>query len=742
MPIRGLSIDSKLAGIQLTAMHQTLSHFLELASQDSHNDHAPPPQIANSGAAPSTKGTSTEASASSDVTAGVPEILAVAESDPAILASLISFFGRSVTPGPDWIESFSVRGLRTVGMALATERIAQYVAPRELETIALNRKEAHLHGMLAQELAVTLGTIDPVQAKITAVLTGLSCLLGKVSEADIQEAGVAGLVPTNDTLAANLLTEWGFPASLSDVVRYQNRDLSSLTDASEIIQVVAVARSLIPYVSGPELVNAQLLDALNRLVPIDEEALYGVIGRAGLNYDRQERLLEKNRLKDSSQLESANPDTAMTPPLRLLRLVSDNALGVVFNEFLLASEPAGSQSEFSLPSASGTSGLNDGLLDDGVLEVARFLFGFTSLCHFAPLTDPESVKETTRLVGQVNRSADLHRELQPERIEINLQSETSFIAAAFRNEDIVSVPQADIVAISELQLSRRFGGSGLICIPLGRDAGVLVSSAESVAQFDLLGHNNLLDRFVETLVERYRKKLVAKKESSRLEVDYVKRRVSEVTHEVNNPLAVVQNYLRTLSLKLDENAPVQSDIKTISEEIQRVSKIVRKYAEIGRKEDLLTEEVNINQVLVKLLEVFKGGHEKLEIRTNLDASIPLVSMSSDSFKQVIVNLIKNSIEALAGQNHQLITIDTHADVNFGGISYVEIVLTDNGPGIPHDIRERLFQPNNSGKSEGHSGLGLSIVKALMEDMRGMVSCRSQTGLEGTPGTVFQLLIPK
>jgi nitrogen-specific signal transduction histidine kinase len=95
---------------------------------------------------------------------------------------------------------------------------------------------------------------------------------------------------------------------------------------------------------------------------------------------------------------------------------------------------------------------------------------------------------------------------------------------------------------------------------------------------------------------------------------------------------------------------VQSDIKTISEEILRVSKIVRKYSEIGRKDDFLTEEVNVNQVLARLLEVFRGGHEKIEIRKSLDSAMPMVSMSSDSFKQVIVNLVKNAIE---GQNHQL-----------------------------------------------------------------------------------------
>ena len=686
----------------------------------------------------------------------VGELLAVAESDPAILASLISFYGLSVSPATGWEQSFTMPVLRSVGIALATDRVARYVSPRELETVSANRKESHLHGMLAQEIALTMQSVDPVQAKVAAVLTGLPCLLAEIQTSDPGIDTTAGN-RLNDIYAADLLADWGLSPWLSDVVRYQSRELSELDDASEIIRVVAVARALIPYVSGPELVDNQLLLALNRLIKIDEETLYGIVGRAGLNYDRQERLLEKNALKDSSRFEMVEATSANSPPMRLMRLLSDHALGMVFDDLLLAPEHSPN------PLAGSPRYSNEGapILGKGVLEVARFLFGFTSVCHFSPLIDSDSEGKPARLIGRVTGESGVVGRAEIEEIEINTQSSRSYIATAFRDELAIKVPETEIVAVSELQLSKRLGGAGLICIPLTKDTGVLVcsrSNFSSNAQDAEQGTeevtssikmplaemfpDGLLERFIETLIKRFRNDLAFKKNAGLLEVDYVKRRVSEVTHEVNNPLAVVQNYLRTLSLKLDENAPVQSDINTISEEILRVSKIVRKYSDIGRKEDLLTESVNINQVLMKLLEVFKGGHDKLEIRTNFDIGMPPILMSSDSFKQVFVNLIKNSIEALNGQQHQLVTIDTHSDVNFGGKSYVEIIVADNGPGIPVEIKSRLFQPDNSGKSEGHSGLGLSIVKSLMEDMSGMVSCRSQTKQEGVSGTVFQLLIPK
>jgi signal transduction histidine kinase len=226
-----------------------------------------------------------------------------------------------------------------------------------------------------------------------------------------------------------------------------------------------------------------------------------------------------------------------------------------------------------------------------------------------------------------------------------------------------------------------------------------------------------------------------------VELDYVQARVSEVTHEVNNPLAIVQNYLHTLSLKIDENSQVQTDIQTISREMLRISDIVKKYGQIGQQEDLLREEININVLLEELSSVFRGGHESITFNLQLDTAMPLVLIIPDSLKQVIVNLLKNALEAIGNMPQGQISIASHGSINFGGDQYIEILITDNGPGIPLSIRDKLFLKNHSSKGSGHSGLGLSIVKQLLSEMGGLISCRSQVEGEGSAGTSFQILIP-
>jgi len=310
-------------------------------------------------------------------------------------------------------------------------------------------------------------------------------------------------------------------------------------------------------------------------------------------------------------------------------------------------------------------------------------------------------------------------------------SQRSQIAKCYQTGETITAEREALSSIVEKQLLQRLGTDACCLLSLGAQGGVLACG---------LGKNQsvnegLLDHFQSAVAQHL------SHEKPHIELEYVHARVSEVTHEVNNPLAIVQNYLHTLSLKIDEDSPVQADIKTISKEMLRVAGIVKKYGQIGRQEDLLKEEVCVNELLDELIKIFRGGHESIKFNIHLDSAMPQVAITPDSFKQVIVNLVKNAVEAIGTQPDGQIEISSHGSINFGGDQFIEILVSDNGPGIPLEIRDKLFQANNSSKGTGHSGLGLSIVKQLLSDMSGLISCRSQVKGEGSPGTTFQILIP-
>jgi len=348
-----------------------------------------------------------------------------------------------------------------------------------------------------------------------------------------------------------------------------------------------------------------------------------------------------------------------------------------------------------------------------LVQLARLIFGIRHSIHFQLLGD--------QLVASPHEG---------DVLSLPLDSERSQIALCYKAGKSITAGREGLSSIVDKQLLQRLGTSACCLLPLGT-GGVLACG---------LGQNQSID---ESLMSRFQ--VAATQHLSQgkphIELEYVHARVSEVTHEVNNPLAIVQNYLHTLSLKIDEDSPVQVDIKTISKEMLRVAGIVKKYGEIGLQEDLLKEDVNVNELLDQLCGVFRGGHESIKFNILLDAAMPLVSITPDSFKQVIVNLLKNAIEAIHPQSDGQIDISSHGSINLGGAQYIEILISDNGPGIPLEIRDKLFQAKNSSKGIGHSGLGLSIVKQLLSDMGGLISCRSQVKGEGSPGTTFQILIP-
>jgi signal transduction histidine kinase len=89
------------------------------------------------------------------------------------------------------------------------------------------------------------------------------------------------------------------------------------------------------------------------------------------------------------------------------------------------------------------------------------------------------------------------------------------------------------------------------------------------------------------------------------------------------------------------------------------------------------------------------------------------------------------------QNGGTLLISTRVNTMRSGIEYVEIAIKDDGPGIPADIMENMYKPITSGKGSKHAGLGLSIVRNIIDELGGKIFCQSNE----ISGTVFQILLP-
>ncbi|MHB8937539.1 MAG: ATP-binding protein [Thiobacillus sp.] len=220
--------------------------------------------------------------------------------------------------------------------------------------------------------------------------------------------------------------------------------------------------------------------------------------------------------------------------------------------------------------------------------------------------------------------------------------------------------------------------------------------------------------------------------------DIPRDRVRRAIHEVANPLTIMRNYLNLLSDRLGADSAVQRDLGIISDEIERVARIVRGITAVEESAPpaAALELVSVNSVVSELVRMSLGtlfAPNKVNVQIDLNPDVPPLPLQKDLLKQVLFNLAKNAVEAMHGGGHLKFTTRL-ADVD--GLRQVEIEVADTGPGLPPAVASHLFEPVVSEKGGDHAGLGLTISRSLIERMSGHLSCTS------TPqGTHFLIRLP-
>ena len=305
--------------------------------------------------------------------------------------------------------------------------------------------------------------------------------------------------------------------------------------------------------------------------------------------------------------------------------------------------------------------------------------------------------------------------------------------------------QTPITSVVDRQIIALAQTPGMLCLPLtarSEPVGVLVLGVNEMEFHRLRRQVDLFTLFAaeaaETIAANRELRHTAGEIERRDRAAY-EAKAREIVHEANNPLSIIQNYLHMLGDKLDEGHPARSDIGVISEEIERVGAILRKLYEIPGAQEEGSDVVDVNALVTevaKYLEISLLQPRAINVETDLDVALPHIVTNRNALKQILTNLIKNAAEALDAGGH--ISLATRDAINFDGRQYIEISVGDNGPGLPEPIRANLFNPITTTKGTGHAGLGLAIVRNLVNELNGFISCR--TG-ERT-GTRFQILLPR
>jgi signal transduction histidine kinase len=207
-----------------------------------------------------------------------------------------------------------------------------------------------------------------------------------------------------------------------------------------------------------------------------------------------------------------------------------------------------------------------------------------------------------------------------------------------------------------------------------------------------------------------------------------------IAHEINNPMEAIKNAIYLLKGKLDLSAePVYEVLKN---EADRVTRIVRQMLGLYRNANQLGT-FDLNAVIEDTVALF--GRPLLKTRVNVHkdlGKLPAMRGSADQFRQLLSNLVVNAQDAMP-QGGDLILRTRYLRASDGIHGWITISVVDSGSGISKDLRASMFEPFVSTKGEKGTGLGLWIVKGIVENHVGRIQVRSTVG----KGTIFKLAFP-
>jgi signal transduction histidine kinase/HD-like signal output (HDOD) protein len=308
-------------------------------------------------------------------------------------------------------------------------------------------------------------------------------------------------------------------------------------------------------------------------------------------------------------------------------------------------------------------------------------------------------------------------------------------------------------AIMDEQLARRLGKKGLICAPLIARAEKIGVVAVGIDEEEVICLKNALP-----LLKLFTNVVAAALHVDHLKRDYARKIQSErmaavmaltrrIAHEINNPLGIIKNFLQIIASKLGENNGVQKEIQIIHEEIDRITRILPELSDAEKTKVRVKTPVNLNAVISNISKMIGSAaatQRGINFHLQLEPDLPKAIVDEDGMKQILINLLKNAVEAMDHGGNifietsiPMIGTGNGAGKQMSDSREIRIVIRDDGPGIAPAVQAKLFEPCVSTKGKGHSGLGLSVVYQLMRDQGGNVTCDSAPG----NGTTFILTLP-
>jgi len=214
-----------------------------------------------------------------------------------------------------------------------------------------------------------------------------------------------------------------------------------------------------------------------------------------------------------------------------------------------------------------------------------------------------------------------------------------------------------------------------------------------------------------------------------------------LAHEIKNPLTPIQLSAERLRRRyLAHMSSADAEIldratHTIIQQVEAMKEMVDAFRDYARAPDLDITRFDLNQLVLEVCELYRVRELGLKLRLELDATLPALEADSGRIRQILHNLVTNAVEALHGRPGGVIDVSTRRR-DEEGQRMIELRVEDNGPGIPVNTLEQVFEPYVTTKPKG-TGLGLAIVKKIVEEHGGHIE--AENSADG--GAQVSVLLP-
>jgi signal transduction histidine kinase/HD-like signal output (HDOD) protein len=665
----------------------------------------------------------------------IEELVSIISTDPALSSRLLRVIGSAYVNLPMAVTSIKtaviylgLNSIRNMAISTAAMHFFKFTTPVQGFDMAAFWYHSYKCGIIAEKIAEEKNLPNPDEFFLAGLLHDIGRLvlmqnfpgdyktILETSEDEKQVLASEIKVFGANTLqvSAWLFNQWNLNPLISDAVLFINDPVEQIESALSHVKVM--------YISNALAVEESISDhsAALSLTGISQGRLEQIVGQAGREVDKMAKSL------------------GLDP--------------VTFDDTACKKALSGELKDFSL-----FYGTLQNLLSakkiDSVLDVVqngfKIVFNVERVFHF--LLD-ENKQILTGCCPDTDKSYKIIRS-----IALPLSNEASILVKSLKSRTVrhsFEKNTAEIQAVSDMQIIRLLETQGMYCVPIRspeKAFGVMVLGVDRNVAKNLDGNAGLVRLFsrqtgvcIQNL--RFQNEYAADVHEKKMEAYATL--TDKVIHEINNPISIVKNYIETLKLKLPDKHPTQGELSGISQEMNRMAGLLGRMRHFSKPGIESFESVDVNELCQTILDILKKSillPKHIETQISIDPEIPDIKTDPDGIKQVFINLVKNAAEAMTEggkisiktrllPGSEKIMIDEKKKLP----GNIEIIFSDNGPGIDEKVKKKLFEPYTTTKiGARNSGLGLSIVHSIVKELNGTIVCHSEKGR----GTRFAVTLP-